>query len=103
MGDNARADGTTGRVTVIGSLNMDLVARAPRLPRPGETLAGHAFAQVPGGKGGNQAVAAARLGAQVAMIGCVGDDLNGATLRHSLEAEGIDCTALATSPDAPTG
>ena len=92
-----------GRVTVIGSLNMDLVARAPRLPRPGETLAGHAFTQVPGGKGGNQAVAAARLGAQVAMIGCVGDDSHGATLRGSLEAEGIDCTALATSPGVPTG
>ncbi|WP_321791055.1 ribokinase [Caballeronia sp. J97] len=99
MGDTAKQ----GRVTVIGSLNMDLVARAPRLPRPGETLAGHAFAQVPGGKGGNQAVAAARLGAQVAMIGCVGNDSNGATLRGSLEAEGIDCAALATSAGAPTG
>uniref|UniRef100_UPI003D2F1311 PfkB family carbohydrate kinase n=1 Tax=Burkholderia sp. BCCCDS10 TaxID=3390237 RepID=UPI003D2F1311 len=57
----------TGRVTVVGSLNMDLVVRAPRLPLPGETLAGHAFAQAAGGKGGNQAVAAARLGAQVAI------------------------------------
>ncbi|SAK77821.1 ribokinase [Caballeronia hypogeia] len=107
MGNSAKADAANGarigRVTVIGSLNMDLVARAPRLPRPGETLAGHAFAQVPGGKGGNQAVAAARLGANVAMIGCVGDDSNGATLRGSLEAEGIDCTALATSASAPTG
>jgi ribokinase len=105
MGDNANSGdaGKTGRVTVVGSLNMDLVARAPRLPRPGETLAGHAFAQVPGGKGGNQAVAAARLGARVAMIGCVGNDSNGATLKGSLEAEGIDCTALATSADAPTG
>ncbi|WP_244827882.1 ribokinase [Caballeronia sp. TF1N1] len=92
-----------GRVTVVGSLNMDLVARAPRLPKPGETLAGHAFAQVPGGKGGNQAVAAARLGAEVAMIGCVGDDSNGATLKTSLEAEGIDCAAVALSTDAPTG
>lgn len=99
MSDNA----ATGRVTVVGSLNMDLVARAPRLPKPGETLAGHAFAQVPGGKGGNQAVAAARLGAQVAMIGCVGNDSNGATLKRSLETEGIDCTALATSAHAPTG
>jgi sugar/nucleoside kinase (ribokinase family) len=58
-----------GRVTVVGSLNMDLVVRAPRLPLPGETLAGRAYAQAAGGKGGNQAVAAARLGAQVAMIG----------------------------------
>lgn len=92
-----------GRVAVAGSLNMDLVARAPRLPRPGETLAGHAFAQVAGGKGGNQAVAAARLGAQVAMIGCVGADANGAQLRAGLEAEGIDCTALETSERASTG
>ena len=53
---------------VIGSLNMDLVTRAPRLPRGGETLIGHSFATVSGGKGANQAVAAARLGAQVAMI-----------------------------------
>ncbi|KVQ00617.1 ribokinase [Burkholderia ubonensis] len=92
-----------GRVTVIGSLNMDLVVRAPRLPLPGETLAGHAFAQAAGGKGGNQAVAAARLGAQVAMIGCVGADAHGAALRAGLEAEGIDCAGLATSATASTG
>ena len=92
-----------GHVVVVGSLNMDLVARAPRLPKPGETLAGHAFAQVPGGKGGNQAVAAARLGANVAMLGFVGDDPNGATLRRGLEAESIDCAALGTSTSAPTG
>jgi len=92
-----------GRVAVVGSLNMDLVARAPRLPQPGETLAGHGFAQVAGGKGGNQAVAAARLGAQVSMIGCVGADANGAQLRAGLEAEGIDCSALQTSSAAPSG
>ncbi|MDR5738384.1 MULTISPECIES: ribokinase [unclassified Caballeronia] len=104
MTDKAQPNGAPrGRVTVVGSLNMDLVARAPRLPLPGETLAGHAYAQAPGGKGGNQAVAAARLGAQVAMIGCVGNDTNGATLKGRLEAEGIDCTALATSEHAPTG
>jgi ribokinase len=91
------------RVAVVGSLNMDLVARAPRLPQPGETLAGRTFAQVPGGKGGNQAVAAARLGAQVAMVGCVGADANGAQLRAGLEAEQIDCAALETSERAPTG
>ncbi|WP_321953294.1 ribokinase [Paraburkholderia bannensis] len=88
---------------MVGSLNMDLVARAPRLPRAGETLAGSAFVQVAGGKGGNQAVAAARLGAQVAMVGCVGADANGERLRTGLLAEGIDCGALDTSPDAPTG
>jgi ribokinase len=103
MSDSAKNVNRQGRVTVVGSLNMDLVARAPRLPKPGETLAGHAFSQVPGGKGGNQAVAAARLGAQVAMIGCIGGDSNGATLKSALEAEGIDCAALATSGSAPTG
>src|SRR6201994_3294417 len=97
------ADQARARVAVVGSLNMDLVARAPRMPQPGETLAGHTFAQVPGGKGGNQAVAAARLGAQVAMLGCVGADANGAQLRAGLEAEGIDCSALDTSATAPTG
>jgi len=91
---------TRSRVAVVGSLNMDLVARAPRLPHPGETLAGRTFAQVPGGKGGNQAVAAARLGARVAMLGCVGADANGAQLRAGLEAEGIDCTALETGREA---
>jgi ribokinase len=90
-------------VAVVGSLNMDLVARASRLPQPGETLAGQSFAQVPGGKGGNQAVAAARLGAQVAMLGRVGADANGVQLRAGLEAEQIDCAALETSTTAPTG
>ncbi|KND61150.1 Ribokinase [Candidatus Burkholderia verschuerenii] len=100
MGDQASNANPTGRVTVVRSLNMDLVARAPRLPKPGETLAGHAFAQVPGGKGGNQAVAAARLGAQVAMIGCIGDDSNGGILKAALEHEGIDCAALIVVDDA---
>jgi ribokinase len=101
--DIQAARGSVARVAVIGSLNMDLVARAPRLPRPGETLAGSAFAQVAGGKGGNQAVAAARLGARVTMIGCVGADANGELLRTGLLAEGIDCSALDTSQHAPTG
>lgn len=92
-----------GRVTVIGSLNMDLVVRAPRLPHPGETLRGHGFALNPGGKGANQAVAAARLGARVAMIGRVGCDANGDALVRALQAEGIDCTAVTTSASAPTG
>ncbi len=92
-----------GRVVVFGSVNMDLAARSPRLPQPGETLAGHGFAQVAGGKGGNQAVAAARLGAQVAMIGAVGDDPNGAQLRAGLLAQGIDCGALDTARGVPSG
>jgi ribokinase len=62
------------RLTVVGSINLDLVARAERLPRPGETVTDATFSQIPGGKGANQAVAAARLGAEVRMVGCVGDD-----------------------------
>ena len=87
-------------VVVIGSLNMDLVTRAPRLPVGGETLIGHSFATVSGGKGANQAVAAARLGAQVAMVGCVGNDDYGVQLRDALLAEQIDCQAVSTVEDS---
>ncbi|WP_192560240.1 ribokinase [Pseudomonas allokribbensis] len=87
-------------VVVIGSLNMDLVTRAPRLPRGGETLIGHSFATVSGGKGANQAVAAARLGAQVSMIGCVGNDDYGVQLREALLAEQIDCQAVSVVEDS---
>ncbi|WP_438301234.1 ribokinase [Pseudomonas sp. NMS19W] len=87
-------------VVVIGSLNMDLVTRAPRLPRGGETLIGHSFATVPGGKGANQAVAAARLGAQVSMVGCVGNDDYGVQLREALLAEQIDCQAVSVVEDS---
>jgi ribokinase len=62
------------RLTVVGSINLDLVVRAERLPRAGETVSGASFSRVPGGKGANQAVAAARLGADVALVGCVGRD-----------------------------
>ena len=64
----------TPRLTVVGSINLDLVVQSERLPRPGETVSGARFGRVPGGKGANQAVAAARLGAQVRMVGCVGHD-----------------------------
>lgn len=82
------------KVLVVGSLNMDLVTRAERLPRGGETLLGDSFATVPGGKGANQAVAAARLGASVAMVGCVGDDAYGLQLLEALRVEGVDCQAV---------
>ena len=82
------------KVVVVGSLNMDLVTRASRLPRAGETLIGQSFSTVPGGKGANQAVASARLGAEVAMIGCIGSDAYGIQLRDALLAEGIDCQAV---------
>ncbi|POA18245.1 ribokinase [Pseudomonas sp. FW300-N1A1] len=89
-------------VVVVGSLNMDLVTRAPRLPRGGETLVGESFATVSGGKGANQAVASARLGAQVSMIGCVGEDAYAGQLRTALEIEQIDCRAL-TSVEGSSG
>ncbi|TCV92859.1 ribokinase [Luteibacter rhizovicinus] len=78
------------RIVVIGSINMDLVTLAPRFVAPGETLIGERFLTVPGGKGANQAVAAARLGAKVAMVGAVGDDAFGTQLYDGLVAEGID-------------
>lgn len=93
----------SGRVVVVGSLNMDLVVRTPRHPRPGETLFGSDFATFPGGKGANQAVAAARLGAQVALIGRVGGDGFGASLTAGLQADGIDTTHVTVDDGAPTG
>ncbi|CAI8932597.1 ribokinase [Pseudomonas sp. IT-P2] len=90
----------SANVVVIGSLNMDLVTRAPRLPRGGETLIGHSFTTVSGGKGANQAVAAARLGARVSMVGCVGNDDYGVQLRDALLAEQIDCQAVSVVEDS---
>jgi ribokinase len=81
----------SNRITVVGSANIDLVARCERLPRPGETLTDATFERVPGGKGANQAVAAARLGAQVRFVGRIGsDDL----VLRSLQAEGIDVSGV---------
>ena len=81
-------------VVVVGSVNMDLVAHAARLPAPGETLIGQAFAGTPGGKGGNQAVAASRLGAEVALIGRVGMRQHGQDLLGALEAERVHTQAV---------
>lgn len=91
------------RIGVLGSLNMDLVVRCPRLPAPGETVLGSSYKTYPGGKGANQAVAAARLGARVAMIGRVGDDAHGPRLRGVLEGEGIDTSRLLTTPETASG
>ncbi|MBF8755467.1 ribokinase [Pseudomonas guariconensis] len=93
----------SAKVVVVGSLNMDLVARTQRLPRPGETLAGDSFFTVPGGKGANQAVAVARLGASVAMIGNVGDDAYGQQLRQALQHEGIDCQGVGVCQGVSSG
>jgi ribokinase len=78
------------RVVVAGSANMDLVATAPVLPRPGETVLGHDFAMVPGGKGANQAIAAARAGASCTFLGAIGSDSFGVTLKARLAASGVD-------------
>ncbi len=90
-------------VVVIGSLNLDLVATAARLPGPGETVHGSSFHEMPGGKGLNQAVAAARAGAAVAFVGALGDDPAGDVLRAVVEGEGIDAAGLATIAGAPSG
>src|SRR6478752_8320051 len=93
----------SGRVIVVGSVNVDLVVTTERLPAPGETVIGGRFARHHGGKGGNQAVAAARLGATVAFVGAVGGDAFGVEARAALEAEGVDVGGLLTLPDEPTG
>jgi ribokinase len=89
-------------IVVVGSLNMDLVAQVERIPAKGETLLGRDFQTHPGGKGANQAVAVARLGYPVSMIGRVGPDAFGESLRDRLATAGVDTSAIATS-DAPTG
>lgn len=92
-----------GRVFVAGSINMDVVATADRHPRIGETVAGRQVLYFPGGKGANQAVAAARLGARTTLIGRLGKDLFGAELRAFLAAQGIDLGYLQETAGAHTG
>lgn len=91
------------KIAVIGSINMDLVINAPRIPLSGETLLGRDFSMIPGGKGANQAVAASRFNAEVQMIGCLGEDAFGQSLLHLLQQEGIDTRHVAVLPDVSTG
>ncbi len=91
-----------GTIAVVGSLNMDVSYRVAHIPAPGETVLARGVTKSPGGKGGNQAVAAAKMGAQVAMIGCVGRDGDGEALRASLRGAGVD-DALVAACDEPTG
>lgn len=90
-------------IIVVGSLNMDLVMRTPRVPVGGETLNGHEFSTLPGGKGANQAVACARLGGKVGMIGQVGTDGFGKTLRDGLSTDGIDVRGIKQTSSVGTG
>jgi len=90
-------------VVVVGSSNADLIVRVPALPGPGETVLGGRFARAAGGKGANQAVAAARAGAAVSFVACLGDDDLGRRAREGFEAEGIDASAVAIEPSQPTG
>jgi len=89
------------RLTVVGSINLDLVAQTEQLPRPGETVSGARFSRVPGGKGANQAVAAARLGAEVALVGCVGGDELAEDALAGLREAGVGERWLVR--DTPTG
>ncbi|WP_129671957.1 ribokinase [Candidatus Chloroploca sp. Khr17] len=90
-------------ILVVGSLNIDLVVQTPQHPQPGETILGGPFATIPGGKGANQAVAAARLGAPVVMIGRTGNDHFGEELRQGLAADHIEISHIAVTSEAATG
>lgn len=102
MSAAAGAPGHSGRIVVVGSLNADLTIYCERLPQPGETVQGNGFAVNPGGKSANQAVAAARLGGHVSLVGAVGEDPNGAMLEASVAGAGVDVGHVRTSGE-PTG
>ena len=91
------------KIAVIGSINMDMTALAERIPRPGETVSAASVRYLPGGKGANQAVAAARLGGDVTMFGCVGDDAFGPALIENLRANGVRTDFIETAKDVGSG
>ncbi|MFN2347432.1 MAG: PfkB family carbohydrate kinase [Dermatophilaceae bacterium] len=99
----SRDDAGVGRVCVVGSLNIDTTYRVPVLPRPGETVLATARSSSPGGKGANQAVAAAALGSQVRFIGAVGTDDDGHAGLQALADRGINISGVRQLPDTPTG
>lgn len=90
-------------ILVIGSINADLVFQTDRRPEAGETVLGNSFITVPGGKGANQAVAAARLGAKVGFLGCVGDDANGRLMLENLQKQGVDTQGISILEGVSTG
>lgn len=91
------------KIVVIGSSNTDMICRVPHIPKPGETVLGGDFLTVQGGKGANQAVAAARAGGKVTFVACVGNDLFGKQAIESYKADGIDTSCITLVDDAPTG
>ncbi|MGF1909233.1 ribokinase [Vibrio kasasachensis] len=91
------------KLVVLGSVNADHVLQVPSFPRPGETLHGHNYQVIPGGKGANQAVAAARLNGDVGFIACVGDDSFGINIRESFKLDGINTQGVKMQPNCPTG
>lgn len=92
-----------GTVCVVGSLNIDLVTTVARHPAPGETVLGAGLDRLPGGKGANQALAAARAGARTLLCGRIGADDAGAAYRAGLTERGVDCTGVLVAPDTPSG
>ena len=92
-----------GKIGVVGSINMDMTVKAERIPLKGETLKGEDLKYIPGGKGANQAVAMAKLGAEVEMFGCVGDDAAGVSLVKNLQDMGVETRCIKTVAGAPTG
>ena len=91
------------KILVVGSANADLMIAMPKLPNPGETVRGHDFLVAPGGKGANQAIAAARLGGDVGFIGSIGDDDFGRSIRKSLLDSAVDTARLCVRPNSATG
>lgn len=91
------------KILIIGSLNMDIVLETPRIPKVGETISGKTIMQTPGGKGANQAYAVGKLGGNVGMIGAVGDDSFGHTLKENLESVGVDAAGVEMFSGEPTG
>jgi ribokinase len=97
------AVGKAAKIVVVGSINMDLIARGERIPRPGETIVGGGFRTVPGGKGANQAVASARLGANVRIIGRVGADAFGDLMLENLHKAGVEASAVGRDAEEASG
>src|SRR5690349_10210942 len=90
-------------IVVVGGANMDYLVRGEKLPKPGETMMGNLFQEAPGGKGANQAVAATRLGAKVALVARVGADERGKTILKRLNEEGVDTQYVLSDEKGPTG